>query len=84
MGDDDERDDDVAELRALIERARPADVVWEPPPADLWDRIAAAIDPEQAGTGAADDVASVVPITGRRRRAGGSVLAWRQRPSSWS
>ena len=70
MGDDDERDDDVAELRALIERARPADVVWEPPPADLWDRIAAEIDQEQVPAPATQDaVAPVVPITGRRRRA---------------
>ena len=53
MGDDDERDEDVAELRALIERARPADIVWEPPPEDLWDRIAAR-DRSGAGTGAGD------------------------------
>ena len=70
MVDDDERDEDVAELRALIERARPADIVWEPPPADLWDRIAAKIDQEQAPAPATQDaVAPVVPITGRRRRA---------------
>ena len=70
MVDDDERDEDVAELRALIERARPADIVWEPPPADLWDRIAAKIDQEQAPAPATQDaLAPVVPITGRRRRA---------------
>ena len=69
MGDDNERDDDVAELRALVERARPTDIVWEPPPADLWDRIAAEIEQQQVPSAATEDaVAPVVPITGRRGR----------------
>ena len=70
MGDDDERDGDVAELRALVEQVRPADIVWEPPPAGLWDRIATAIDQEQAPAPSAEHaMAAVAPIAGRRRRA---------------
>lgn len=34
-------DDDLAALRALSSRVEPIDPVWQTPPADLWDRIAA-------------------------------------------
>ena len=37
-------DAELAELRALARRVEPVTVAWETPPADLWDRIAAAAD----------------------------------------
>jgi anti-sigma-K factor RskA len=39
-----EGDAELAELRALARRVDPGTVAWETPPADLWDRIAAAAD----------------------------------------
>ena len=60
MADEHRGDDaEVAELAALFERTRPGDVVWEPPPDELWDRIASSIEGETP--------ANVVPIAGRRR-----------------
>jgi hypothetical protein len=49
-------DAELAELRALARRAQPVSVAWETPPADLWDRIAAAADvaAEPGGEPAAD------------------------------
>jgi anti-sigma-K factor RskA len=48
MDEHDERDGhdvtDLAELRQIAERVRPGDVTWDEPPAELWDRIAAAVE----------------------------------------
>lgn len=48
MSDHHEIDDELAELRALGRRAGSEPVGWEPPPADLWARIAAeaGVDPD--------------------------------------
>ena len=71
MPDDHDLDDaDAAELRALVERTRPGDVVWDTPPEALWDKIADAIEHEQsvdAPVLPADRHRDVVPMTGRRR-----------------
>ena len=59
MPDEHDHDDlEMAELGALFERTRPGDVVWEAPPEQLWDRIAAAIEEPPAG---------VEPLARRRR-----------------
>ncbi len=65
-------DGDMAELGALIRRARPEEVEWQAPPDGLWDRIAAAIDTDEEASAPTTldeaPLAPVVPITARRRR----------------
>ena len=39
-------DAELVELRRLAARVRPGDVVWEPPPPGLWERIEAEIEAE--------------------------------------
>ena len=70
--EDDFDDADMAELGALIRRARPEEVEWQAPPDGLWDRIAAAIDTDEEASAPTTldeaPLAPVVPITARRRR----------------
>jgi anti-sigma-K factor RskA len=59
-------DEELTELRSLVERARLDEVEWEPAPPELWDRIAAEVDggPRRAVTRLHDDV----PAVGTSRR----------------
>ena len=41
--------DELHELRALVERAAPSEVVWEPPPPELWDSISVATGQSERG-----------------------------------
>jgi hypothetical protein len=65
-------DDDLRELRALASRLDPADVTWETPGDDLWDRIAADAAGDLSGIAAPpeaderDPVAPVVALDGAR------------------
>ena len=64
--------DELHELRALVERAAPSEVVWEPPPPELWDSISVATG--QSGRGR--------PGGKRRSRRWAAVAGLgRQRPS---
>lgn len=70
-------DNEMAELRALMERGDPKGVVWEQPPPGMWDRIAEAIEREPSQDEPAQDEpvhdrptgggAEVIPMAGRRR-----------------
>jgi|SRR5829696_1992811 len=66
-------DADMAQLGDLVRRARSEEISWEPPPAGLWDRIAASLDAPAATVAEplpADEPATganVVPIGHRRR-----------------
>jgi anti-sigma-K factor RskA len=78
MPDGPDSEAELAELRRLAERVRPAEVTWEEPPADLWGRISAAVSeeatgfaatpPEQPEPGADSSVVSIA-MASRRRRA---------------
>jgi len=63
MPDEIERDDDLAELRAIGRRVGDEPVGWEDPPPDLWDRIAAEAGIDEAGIDAtaSDPAASDAP-----------------------
>ena len=66
-------DADMAQLGDLVRRAGSDEIGWEPPPAGLWDRIAASLDAPAAAVAEplpADEPATganVVPIGHRRR-----------------
>jgi anti-sigma-K factor RskA len=66
-------DADMAQLGDLVRRAGAEEISWEPPPAGLWDRIAASLDAPAAAVAEpvpADEPttgANVVPISHRRR-----------------
>jgi anti-sigma-K factor RskA len=74
-GPDERFDDaDMTELGDLIRRARPAEIEWEPPPEDLWNRVAASLEatstaaPPRVQPTEPADTGTVVPITSGRRR----------------
>lgn len=64
------RDDELAELQSLVERANPDDIEWEAAPPDLWNRIAAAVDagPRHALTPVTDRDDPTPSIVSPRRR----------------
>lgn len=70
-------DDELAELRGLIERAAPDEIEWEPTRPEMWNRIAAVVEVDRhaATAPARDRAASPVSPSRRWWRAAAAVAA---------
>jgi anti-sigma-K factor RskA len=61
-------DDELLELRSLVERAELGDLEWEPAPPELWNRIAAETGVRSEHTTVPSREDTATSITPRRRR----------------
>ena len=70
-------DEELTELRSLVERARMDEVEWEPAPPELWNRIAVEVEAgsQRTITRLHDDEAPAMSRSRRWRRAGVAAIA---------
>jgi anti-sigma-K factor RskA len=60
-------DNELAELRSLVERAAPHDIEWEPTQPEMWSRIAAEVEADrQHALAPVRDLTASPPSTSRR------------------